>query len=103
MDSRTIYGNTSYLQSDDLRGHIFVEQLYRGPDGHWFPSVVNTSGVMRFVYPRGTSESIHPPLVLRGNLRLCWEPRTPLVHSWTEKMGEPTDLLVRYHQGRQRF
>lgn len=58
---------------------------------------------MGFIYLDGTGESLHPSLVLCGNLRLRWESYVPSVLSLTEKMGGPTDLLVRYHQGTQRL
>ena len=103
MDSCVICEIASHLQFDDLWGHIFVEQFYRVPEGNRIPSVVIPRGVMGFIYLRGTGESIHPPLVLRSDLRFCWESYVPLVPPPTEKMGGPTNLLVRCHQDRQRF
>jgi len=50
-----------------------------------------TSGVVGFIDLCSTSEPIHPPLVLRGDLGLCWKPYAPLV---LLRLGRWVDLQI---------
>lgn len=86
MDSCPIDESLSHLQPDDFRGNVPVEQFYRNPDVHRLRSVIDTSCVMGLIRPRGPCESIHPPVVLCGNLPLRWKPQLPSAPTLTEKM-----------------
>ena len=103
MDSCIVHKNASHLQLDDLRGDLLVEQSYRNLDIDRVISVVYTRGVVGHVSACRTREPIHPPLVLHGNLRLCWEPCGSLAPSPAEKVDEPTDRRVQYRRDRQRL